>query len=50
MQRKFSNRRSHDDIVVSIIMCLAIPGDGLKQPENMEQDDSDKHPDQRTTR
>ena len=29
---------------------VAIPDDGLKQPENMEQDDADKNPDQRVTR
>jgi len=33
-----------------VCMYSAIPDDGLKQPENMEQDDADKNPDQRITR
>lgn len=38
------------DMMISFCVCLAIPDDGLKQPENMEQDDADKNPDQRITR
>ena len=46
MQRKFC---MEGDCMI-LCMCLAIPDDGLKQPENMEQDDADKNPDQRITR
>lgn len=31
------------------VQMQPIPDDGLKQPENMEQDDADKNPDQRVT-